>query len=284
MRRFQARHGLTIDGVVREMTLMAMNIPAETRRDQLKVNISRLKTLTTNLGPRYVVVNLPAARVEAIEHDVAVARYTAVVGRPSRPSPDINSKIVEVNFNPYWTVPVSIVRKDLIPIMEKDPDYLNENHIRIYDVHHNELQPSQIDWYSEDAVHYTFRQDPGDFNSLGRLRINFPSPYGVYMHDTDERELFGGDYRWDSSGCCRVQNVRDLVYWLLDETKGWSPEAIDQAIASGNQVNVRLVKPVPLHWVYVTGWSASDGIVQFREDIYSRDGLGEPVPPQTTNL
>lgn len=284
VRRFQARHGLSIDGVVRELTLMAMNIPAEMRRDQLKVNISRLKTLTTNLGPRYVVVNLPAARVEAIEHDVAVARYTAVVGRPSRPSPDINSKIVEVNFNPYWTVPVSIVRKDLIPIMEKDPEYLSKNHIRIYDVHHNELPPSQIDWYSEDAVHYTFRQDPGDFNSLGRLRINFPSPYGVYMHDTDERELFGGDYRWDSSGCCRVQNVRQLVYWLLDETKGWPPEAIDQAIASGQQDNVRLAKPVPLHWVYVTAWSASDGIVQFRDDIYGRDGLGEPVPPQTTKL
>lgn len=284
VRRFQARHGLTVDGVLRTATLDAMNVPAATRRDQLKVNISRLKTLTTNLGPRYVVVNLPAARVEAIENDVAVSRHTAVVGRPSRPSPDINSKIVEVNFNPYWTVPVSIVRKDLIPIMEKDPDYLNENHIRIYDVHHNELQPSQIDWYSEDAVHYTFRQDPGDFNSLGRIRINFPSPYGVYMHDTDERELFGGDYRWDSSGCCRIQNVRELVYWLLDETKGWPPQAIDQAIASGDQVNARLVKPVPLHWVYVTGWAASDGIVQFRDDIYSRDGLGEPVPPQTTNL
>ena len=284
VRRFQARHGLTTDGVVREATLIAMNVSAETRRDQLKVNISRLKTLSTNLGPRYVVVNLPAARVEAIEHDVAVSRYTAVVGRPSRPSPDINSKIVEVNFNPFWTVPVSIVRKDLIPIMEKDPEYLSKNHIRIYDVHHNELPASQINWYSEDAVHYTFRQDPGDFNSLGRIRINFPSPYGVYMHDTDERELFGGDYRWDSSGCCRIQNVRELVYWLLDETKGWPPEAIDQAIKSGEQENARLTKPVPLHWVYVTGWCGSDGIVQFREDIYGRDGLGEPVMPQTTPL
>ena len=176
---------------------------------------------------------MPAARVEAIEHDVAVARYTAVVGRPSRPSPEINSKIIAVNFNPFWTVPVSIVRKDLIPLMEKEPDYLTRNHIRIYDVHHNELQPSQIDWYSEDAVHYTFRQDPGDFNSLGHLRINFPSAYGVYMHDTPEKDLFGEDMRYNSSGCCRVQNVRELVYWLLDGTKGWQPEAIDQAVQSG---------------------------------------------------
>jgi L,D-transpeptidase YcbB len=284
VRRFQARHGLTIDGVVRESTLGAMNVPAATRRDQLKVNIERLKTLTTNLGPRYVVVNIPAARVEAIENDVAVQRHTAVVGKPDRPSPDINSKIVQINFNPFWTVPVSIVRKDLIPLMQDKPDYLTQNHIRIYDPSHKEVPPSQINWYSEDAVHYTFREDPGDSNSLGRIRINFPSQYGVYMHDTPLKNLFGEDFRYDSSGCCRVQNVRELVIWLLDGTKGWAPDHIDQSITSGDQVNVSLTKPVPLHWVYVTAWSASDGVVQFREDIYNRDGLGAPAVPAQTKL
>ena len=101
VRRFQARHGLTIDGVVHEATFDAMNVPAATRRDQLKVNIERLKTLSSNLGPRYVVCNIPAARIEAIEHDVAVSRHTGVVGKPDRPSPEIDSKIIEINFNPY---------------------------------------------------------------------------------------------------------------------------------------------------------------------------------------
>jgi L,D-transpeptidase YcbB len=284
MRRFQARHGVTVDGVLRASTLAALNVPAALRRDQLKVNIARLKTLTTNLGPRYVVVNIPAARVEAIENDVAVSRHTAVVGKVDRPSPDINSKIVQVNFNPFWTVPVSIVRKDLIRLMQDRPDYLTDNHIRIFDPNHKEVQPSEINWYSEDAVHYTFREDPGDHNSLGRIRINFPSQYGVYMHDTPLKNLFGEDFRYDSSGCCRVQNVQALVVWLLEGTKGWSSEKIDQAIKSGDQVNVNLAKPIPLHWVYVTGWSASDGIVQFREDIYSRDGLGAPAIPATTKL
>jgi L,D-transpeptidase YcbB len=284
VRRFQARHGLTIDGIVRAPTLTAMNVPAATRRDQLKVNIERLKTLTTNLGPRYVVVNIPAARVEAIENDVAVQRHTAVVGKPDRPSPDINSKIVQINFNPYWTVPVSIVRKDLIPLMQDKPDYLTENHIRIYDPQHKEVQPSQINWYSEEAVRYTFREDPGDHNSLGRIRINFPSQFGVYMHDTPLKNLFGEDSRYDSSGCCRVQNVQELVAWLLDGTKGWSSDHIDQAIKSGEQVNANLTKPVPLHWVYVTAWSASDGVVQFREDIYTRDGLGAPALRTETKL
>jgi murein L,D-transpeptidase YcbB/YkuD len=284
VRRFQARHGLTIDGVVRQATLVAMNVPATTRRDQLKVNISRLKTLTTNLGPRYVVCNIPAARIEAIENDVAVSRHTAVVGKPDRASPDINSKIVEINFNPYWTVPASIVRKDLIPKMQDEPDYLTSNHIRIFDSKHTELQPSQINWYSEDATNYMFKQDPGDFNSLGHIRISFPSQFGVYMHDTPLKNLFGDDFRFHSSGCVRVQNVRQLVAWLLDETKGWSLDEIDQAVKSGEQKNARLVKPVPLHWVYVTAWSASDGVVQFREDIYSRDGLGAPAIPATTKL
>jgi L,D-transpeptidase YcbB len=284
VRRFQARHGLTIDGIVRVATLTAMNVPATTRRDQLKVNVTRLKSLTTNLGPRYVVANIPAARVEAIENDVAVSRHAAVAGKPDRASPDINSKIVEINFNPYWTVPASIVRKDLIPRMQDEPDYLTKNHIRIYDAKHAELQPSQINWYSEDATHYSFKQDSGDFNSLGSIRINFPSQYGVYMHDTPLKNLFGDDFRFHSSGCMRIQNVRQLVAWLLDETKGWSPEEIDKVIKSGEQKNARLKTPVPLHWVYVTAWSASDGVVQFREDIYSRDGLGAPAIPATTKL
>ncbi len=284
VRRFQARHGLTVDGILREATLDEMNVPAATRRDQLKVNIDRLKTLTTNLGPRYVVCNIPAARIEAIEYDLAVSRYRAVVGKPDRPSPDINSKIVEINFNPYWTVPVSIVRKDLIPLMQAEPDYLAKNHIRIFNMRHTELQASQIDWYSNDATNYMFKQDPGSFNSLGSLRINFPSPYGVYMHDTPLKNLFGDDFRFHSSGCVRVQNVRELVYWLLDETKGWPPDEIDRVIASGEQKTARLTKPVPLQWVYVTAWSASDGIVQFREDIYGRDGLGAPAIPATVKL
>jgi L,D-transpeptidase YcbB len=284
VRRFQARHGLSIDGVVNEATFDAMNVPAATRRDQLKVNIDRLKTLSTNLGPRYVVCNIPAARIEAIEHDVAVSRHTAVVGKPDRPSPDINSNIIEVNFNPYWTVPASIVRKDLIPRMQDQPDYLTQNHIRILDSAHRELQPSQINWYSEDATNYTFKQDPGSLNSLGSIRINFPSAYGVYMHDTPLKNLFGDDFRFHSSGCVRVQNVRQLVAWLLDETKGWSPADIERVIKFGEQKTARLAKPVPLHWVYVTAWSASDGVVQFREDIYGRNGLGAPAIPTTTKL
>jgi L,D-transpeptidase YcbB len=274
VRRFQARHGITVDGIVRQATFVRLNIPCEVRLSQLKTNLTRLRSLTGHLGNRYVVCNIPAAQIEAVEDGVAVSRHTAVVGKPDRPSPEINSKIVEVNFNPYWTVPVSIVRRDLIPLMQKDPAYLTNEHIRIFDPHHNELMPSQINWYSDEAVNYLFKQDPGDFNSLGSIRINFPSKDGVYMHDTPLKNLFGEDMRFHSSGCVRVQNVRELVDWLLRDTAGWSRQEIDAVVASGERKDARLAKPVPVFWVYITAWATPDNVVQFRDDIYNRDGLG----------
>jgi len=273
VRRFQVRHGLHADGVVHEPTLHALNVSAERRLAQLRTNATRLKALTGNLGNRIVVANIPAAQIEAIENGVAVTRHTAVAGKPDRPSPDVRSKITQINFNPFWTVPVSIIRKDLIPKMQAEPDYLTRNHIRIFDPKSNELQPSQIDWYSTEAVNYKFKQDAGDFNSLGSMKINFPSPDGVYMHDTPSKNLFGEDFRFASSGCMRVQNVRELVYWILADSPGWSKTEIDEVIKSGERKDAKVVKPLPLYWVYVTAWATPDGVVQFRDDIYNRDGV-----------
>ena len=160
VRRFQLRHGLAADGLVREPTLRAINIPAATRLDQLHTNAIRLRIMSGDLGPRFVVCNIPAAQIEAIENGVAVTRHNAIVGKPDRPSPDIQSGIVEVNFNPYWRVPVSIVRRDLIPKMQEEPDYLAINRIRIIDRYGLELAPAQINWFSQEAANYRFTQDP----------------------------------------------------------------------------------------------------------------------------
>src|SRR6266540_5927414 len=126
VRRFQARHGLNVDGIVREQTLNAMNIPAAARLNQLKINLIRLRAMGPSLPHRHVTANIPAAQIEAIEGGVAITRHTAVVGKPDRASPELASKITEINFNPYWTVPVSIVRKDLIRFMQDDPEYLSK--------------------------------------------------------------------------------------------------------------------------------------------------------------
>jgi L,D-transpeptidase YcbB len=275
VRRFQARHGVTIDGMVREQTFRSMNVPVTLRISQLKTNLGRLRAFSS--GNRCVVCNIPAAQVEAVENDTVVSRYAAVVGKPDRPSPDLQSKIVEINFNPYWTAPASIVRRDLMPKMQAEPDYLSKNRIRIFDPRGRELSAQQINWFSEEAVNYRFKQDPGDFNSLGSIRINFPNSQEVYMHDTPLKSLFGEDFRFHSSGCVRVQNVRDLANWLLTKTPGWSRREIDLVIGSGGRKDVRLAASVPLYWVYITAWATADGTVQFREDIYNRDGLGTQV-------
>jgi murein L,D-transpeptidase YcbB/YkuD len=274
LRRFQARHGLLVDGILRESTLQALNVSAPVRLSQLKTNLVRLRAMSRGLGHRFVVCNIPAAQVEAIEGGVALSRHVAVVGKPDRPSPDIQSRIIEINFNPYWTVPASIVRLDLIPKMQTEPGYLAKNRIRIFDARGGELAPARINWYSEEAANYQFKQDPGQLNSLGSVRINFPSRDGVYMHDTPFKNLFGEDFRFHSSGCIRVQNVRELVSWLLIETPGWSRQQVDNIIRSGERRDARIARPVPVYWVYVTAWAAPDGVVQFREDIYARDGIG----------
>jgi len=272
VRRFQTRHGLLPSGSVTEATFTALNVPARARRAQLEINAGRLRSLQ-NPGDRFVMVNIPAASIEAVEGGQVALSHTAVVGKPDRASPLLNVKATEVNFNPFWTVPASIVRKDLIPKMQANPEYLTKNHIRIYDQRGNELQSTQVNWNSNEATNYMFRADPGEVNPLGSVRINIPNKDGVYMHDTPEKGLFGGDERYDSSGCVRVQNVRELVEWLLRRNPGWDRGHIDAAIRSGDRIDVRLAQPVTVHWVYISAWGDPDGTAQFREDIYGRDGL-----------
>lgn len=275
VRRFQARHGLNTTGTVNGVTLTALNVPADVRLKQLEINLVRLKTYGGNLGERYVVANIPAALVETVENGVVATHHAAGVGKIDRQSPILQTKIPEVNFNPTWTVPASIIRKDLIPKMRTEPNYLRDNKIRVINGAGQEVPPESINWNSDEATRYTFRQDPGgEFNSLGFVRINIPSPHGVYMHDTPTKGIFGDDFRFVSSGCIRVQNVRDYIAWLVKGVPGWDRAKVDEAINSGQRLDVRLASPVPVYWVYITAWAGSDGIVQFRDDIYGKDGFG----------
>lgn len=274
VKHFQARHGLIENGIVGPDVFAALNIPADMRLHQLEINLVRLKAFSGNLGERFVMANIPAEAVETVENGVVFSHHRAGVGKIDRQSPVMQTKAIDINFNPYWTVPASIIRKDLIPRMQADPNYLTDHHIRIYNKENQEVSSGSINWHSMEAVNYRFREDPGTENSLGVVRININNPYGVYMHDTPEKGVFGDDNRFVSSGCIRVQNVRDYVTWLLKDTPGWDRPHIDEAIRSGDRIDVKLAQPVPVYWVYVTAWGQPDGTVQFREDIYQRDGFG----------
>jgi murein L,D-transpeptidase YcbB/YkuD len=275
VKRFQARHGLPADGVLGKYSYAAMNISADVRLGQLETNLVRLRTMSGDLGGRYVMVNVPAAQIEAVENDRVVLRHTAIVGKVDRQTPILNSAINEIIVNPYWNAPESIVRKDIIPLMRKDPNYLADNNIRIIGPDGNEIDPSTIDWNTEDAAKFRLRQDPGSGNAMASVKINFPSPDGVYMHDTPQQSLFSKLMRFDSSGCVRVQNVRDLVTWILRDTPGWDRQHFEQTIKSGENTPVQVAVPVPVYFTYISAWSTGDGVAHFRDDIYGRDGVDE---------
>ena len=275
VKRFQMRHGLPADGVLGKYSYLAMNISAQTRLGQLQTNLGRLREKAGTLGERYVLVNIPAAQIEAVENDRVVSRHTAIVGKIDRQTPIVNSRINEIIVNPYWTAPTSIVRKDIIPLMRKNPDYLKESKIRLFAPDGGEVDPMTVDWSTEEAAKYRFRQEPGTNNAMASVKINFPSPDGVYMHDTPQQSLFGQMMRFDSSGCVRVQNVRDLVTWILRDTPGWSRQQFEATIKSGESVPVAVTNPVPVHFLYVSAWSTGEGVPQFRDDIYGWDGVEE---------
>jgi len=275
VKRFQARHGLPADGVLGRHSYAALNVSAAVRLGQLETNLIRLRSMSGFLGDRYVVVNIPAAHIEAVDGQRVTLRHTAIVGKISRQTPILNSKIHEVILNPYWTAPRSIIEKDIMPLMRKDPTYLTRNAIRLFDGRGNEVSPETIDWNAAEAPKLMFRQDPGKINAMSSTKINFHNPHAVYMHDTPQQSLFGKLLRFESSGCVRVENVRDLSTWLLRDTVGWDRQTMEQVIASGVSTPIELAEPVPVYFTYVTAWSTSDGIVQFRDDIYRRDGVEE---------
>jgi murein L,D-transpeptidase YcbB/YkuD len=284
VKRFQARHGLPSDGKMGEYTVKAMNIPADVRLRQLETNQVRLQSMSGDLGSRYVMVNIPAAYVEAVENDRVALRTNAVVGRLDRPTHAINSKIYEVILNPYWTAPRSIVEKDIVPLMRKDPTYLTRNNIRLIDGRGQEVAPETVDWFAPKAPNLMFRQDPGKINAMASTKINFHNPNNEYMHDTPQQGLFNKLMRFESSGCMRIQNVRDLTSWLLRDTAGWSRQEIERVISTRQNNPIKLAQEVPVYIVYVTAWSAKDRVVQFRDDIYQRDGNQELALQTTTGV
>lgn len=279
VKRFQSRHGLKRNGTVGGATLKAMNVPVEQRVKQLEASATRLAASSFAFGERYIVVNLPSASVEAVANGVVAKRYTAVVGDVKHPSPEVEARVGAINLNPTWTVPTSIIKNEIIPKMRKDPAYLSRAKIRVLDNQGNPVDAARINWTTNQAVNYTLRQDSGTANSLGLIRIAMPNKHAVYMHDTPSKRHFALDYRFHSHGCVRVEGVYELAAWILEGVNGgkWDKDAIEQKIATGAREDIRVPKPVPVAWVYLTGWATPDGRAHFRNDVY---GLDTPIGAQ----
>jgi murein L,D-transpeptidase YcbB/YkuD len=277
VKRFQAASGLPPTGVVDKRTLAALNVPASARLHQLKLNLGRIQQLVRGMPKKYVLVNIPAAQIEAVEAGRVVSRHAAVVGKSDRPTPILQSAIHEMNFNPVWTLPPTVIDKDLIPrgreMQKRDQNVLVKFGIDAYGSDGRKLDPHKINWSSSEVRNLVYRQQPGKENPLGFLKINFHNNYSVYLHDTPSESLFGRNFRAASSGCVRVQNIEQLAAWLLADGN-WTPERIAAMKESGERKDVAVRKPVPLYMAYITAWATEDGVIQFRRDIYQKDGVG----------
>lgn len=282
LKRFQATNGLTPTGRLDDRTRGALNVSAKTRLRQLQINLQRLRADTGAAKGRYVVVNIPAAQIEAVEDDRVYSRHTGVVGKTERKTPVLNSSIHELNFNPIWRLPPTVVTKDLIPkgrqMADGEIDVLSKYGIDAY-AGGRRLDPTKVNWKSGQPYTLSYRQQPGKDNPLGFVKINFHNAHAVYLHDTPSDRLFGSNFRAASSGCVRVGDVEKLAAWLLRDTKGRNKQVltrddVDRFKKTGETETVRLNRPVPLKMVYITAWATEDGHVQFRRDLYGKDGVG----------
>lgn len=275
---FQRNNGLPRTGQVGKATAKALSVSAKARVDTMRANLIRMPEYTKELGRKYVLVNIPAARLEAVEGNRVASSHTVIVGKPERPSPIVTSEISEINFNPYWHSPKSIVIKDIVPQVRRSRRILKKMRIRIFDGYRGpEVNPRSINWRApaeEIADRYHFRQDPGGGNAMASVKINFRNEFSVYMHDTPTKSLFEESQRYFSSGCVRVEDVHQLTSWVLANQDGWNLKQIKSVARSEDRIDVDMKSKVAVHWVYLTAWAGPDGMVRFRDDIYGLDGTG----------
>lgn len=276
VKRFQASNGLTPTGVVDKRTVAALNVPAQARLKQLQTNLGRLTALTAGLPKKYILVNIPAQQIEAVEGNEVYSRHAGVVGKIDRQTPILRSSIQQLNFNPVWHLPPTVISQDLVPkgmeMQRRGQDVLAKFGIDAYGADGRKLDSSKIKWSMASGL--TFKQQPGPENPLGFVKLNFPNGHSTYMHSTPSENLFTRNFRAASSGCVRVSSIDTLVEWILRDQGGWSLERVQGMKKSGERLDVNLKKPVPLYWAYITAWATADGVIQFRRDLYEKDGVG----------
>jgi L,D-transpeptidase YcbB len=278
VKQFQARHGLEQDGFVGQNTLAALNVPVEDRIRQILLNLERRRWMADNPGERYVFVNLADFELKMVDGPKTVFDTRVVVGAPYHRTPVFSGDMTYLELNPYWNVPPSIARNELLPKIKADPGYLAANDFQLLSDWSDSarvLDPHAIDWSAvrPDAFAYKLRQGPGPGNALGHVKFMFPNQFNIYLHDTPARGLFAREVRDFSHGCIRVQAPETLAAFVLDRQPGWSEGQIKAAIASGQRQIVTLSQPLPVHIAYLTAWVNKDGSVNFRRDVYGRDAI-----------
>jgi murein L,D-transpeptidase YcbB/YkuD len=281
--RFQRHHGLAADGAVGRRTLRALNVPVESRIDQLRVNLERSRWVFRDLEARYLIVNIAGFHAYLVEDGWSIWDSRVVVGTPYRKTPVFKAKMTYLVLNPTWTVPPTILKEDIIPALRRNPGYLASRNMVLLDASGRLVDIADLDVrrLTVNAFPYVVRQEPGPQNALGRVKFMFPNEHFVYLHDTPSRDLFERADRTFSSGCIRVEHPLTLAELLLNDPVNWNRAKLEERLADGKTQTVTLKTPLAVFLVYLTAEPEADGEVNFFNDVYARDaavleGLKEP--------
>ena len=282
--RFQSREEIDPDGVVGRPTLIELNHPVEWRIDQIRANLERMRWFLHDLPDRFVVVDIAGYTINYYDrNNQSNWKARAQVGDPYTETPCFKTKIHYMVINPSWTVPPGIARREYLPALLEDPSYLHQTGLKIIDNKRKFVDPDSINWklYTNRAFPYKFYQEPGPTNPLGRIKFICPNPFYIFLHDTPETEKFSETWRAFSAGCIRVENPLEFAALLLNDQSRWHPENIKKAVESGKTRTIFLPRKIPVMFLYVTVLAEPNGMVYFRDDVYSRDdavikGLNAP--------
>lgn len=256
VQHYQARLGLTDDGVIGKGTIATLNISPKERIKQIMVNMERCRWLPLSLQEDYLAVNIPEFKLHVYHTDSLLWSSNVVVGKTLHETVTFAGDLKYVVFSPYWNVPASIVKNEIVPAMNRNSGYLRRNNMEIT---------------GRSGGLPIIRQKPGPNNSLGLVKFLFPNSYNIYLHDTPSKSLFSQSSRAFSHGCVRVSEPKKLAQFLLRNDTAWTEEAIDRAMHSGKEKYVTLNKPVPVFITYFTAFVDRQGQINFRQDIYKRD-------------
>lgn len=272
---FQKAHGLEPDGIVGPYTLKIMNKDNGDRINQILVNMERLRWLERDKPERYVIVNVPAAHLWAIENGDIAFDMKVVVGRKKRATNIFNTEITGVRLNPTWTVPPTIKKEDFLPELQNDPLYLTNKGIEIIKAGQT-IDPTTVDWtmVDENQLHgVQMVQQPGRSNPLGQVRVFMSNPYNIYLHDTNTPRYFERSNRALSSGCIRMEDSIRMANFILEGKDGWSPEKTQSILNRGRKTDIAIDQRIPVYIIYQTIWLGEQGQLVYGYDIYGRDAV-----------
>ena len=274
VKTFQSRHLIEPDGTVGARTLRELNVPVSARIDQLRINLERARWVLPQVSDGdLVIADIAGYGVRLLRDGKVIWRARAIVGQPFRQTPEFRAAITSAVFNPTWTVPPGILAKDVLPGLQRGENVLERKHLTLLDREGRPVDPTGIRWASYTAANfpYLLRQDPGEANALGRVKINFPNPHLVYLHDTPTRSLFDKSGRTFSSGCIRVDRALELAELLLADPARWNAASVQAAVDAGATLTVPLRRKVPVLLIYWTADADPEGRIIFKPDVYHRD-------------